>query len=96
MPMAPGYISLAYLIDFRMIKLYLLPILLTMYGSGSNSLLSPVTYVMHKNLPILFDILTIATNGKPFKVNLLNDDTYRYDSVTIIMSSFGQIDQGAH
>ena len=25
-PMAPGYISLAYFIDFRMIKLYLLPI----------------------------------------------------------------------
>ena len=26
MPMAPSYISLAYLIDFRLIKLYLLPI----------------------------------------------------------------------
>ena len=30
------------------------------------------------------------------KVNLLNDDTYRYDSVTIIMPSFGQLEQGAH
>ena len=29
------------------------------------------------------------------KVNLLNDDTYRCDSATIIMSSFGQIEQGA-
>ena len=28
--MAPGYISLAYLIDFRMIKLYLLPMLANM------------------------------------------------------------------
>ena len=30
------------------------------------------------------------------KVNLLNGDTYRCDSATIIMSSFGQIEQGAH
>ena len=30
------------------------------------------------------------------KVNLLNDDTYRCDSATIIMSSFGEREQGAH
>ena len=30
------------------------------------------------------------------KVNLLNDDTYRCDSATIIMSYFGQLEQGAH
>ena len=30
------------------------------------------------------------------KVNLLNDDTYRLDSGTVIMSSFRQIEQGAH
>ena len=33
--------------------------------------------------------------GASSKVNLLNDDTYRCDYVTIIMSSFGQIEQGA-
>ena len=31
-----------------------------------------------------------------FKVKLLNDDTYQLDSVTIIVSSFRQIEQGAH
>ena len=36
-----GYFSLAYLIDFRMIKLYLLPV---KYGRGSISLQFPVTY----------------------------------------------------
>ena len=36
-----------------------------------------------------------SANGSS-KVNLLNDDTYRCDSATIIMSSFGQIEQGAH
>ena len=30
------------------------------------------------------------------EVNLLNDDPYRCDSAAIIMSSFGQIEQGAH
>ena len=30
------------------------------------------------------------------KVNLLNDDTYRCDSATIIMSSLGQLEQGTH
>ena len=30
------------------------------------------------------------------KVNLINDDPYSCDSVTIIMSSFGQIEQGVH
>ena len=40
--MALGYISLAYLIDFRMIKLYLLPMyMLEKYGRGSISLQSP-------------------------------------------------------
>ena len=29
------------------------------------------------------------------KVNLLNDDTYQCDSATIIMSSFGEIEQDA-
>ena len=29
-------------------------------------------------------------------VNLLNDDTYRCDSETIMVSSFGNIEQGAH
>ena len=41
--MVPGHISLAYLIDFRMIKLYLLP-MLAKYGRDSISLQSPVTY----------------------------------------------------
>ena len=41
---APGYILLAYLIDFRMIKLYMLPIMLAKYGRGSISFQSPVTY----------------------------------------------------
>ena len=30
------------------------------------------------------------------KVNLLNDNPYQCDSATIVMSSFGQIEQGAH
>ena len=30
------------------------------------------------------------------KVNLLNDDTYRSDCATVIMSYFGQIEQGVH
>ena len=44
-PHADGapYISLAYLIYFRMIKFYLLP-MLAKYGRGSISLQSPVTY----------------------------------------------------
>ena len=29
-------------------------------------------------------------------VNLLNDNTYRLDSATVIMSSFGQIEQSVH
>ena len=29
-------------------------------------------------------------------VNLLNDDTYRWDCATVIMSSFRQIEQGTH
>ena len=111
--MAPGYISLAYLIDFRMIKLYLLT---GKARIGSISLQSPVTYqleckttfefVMGKNLPILFDIITIWQTSPQFfpssaaicllsglpcsamgsKVKLLNDNPYRCDSATIIMS----------
>ena len=34
--------------------------------------------------------------GASSKVNLLNDDIYRCDSATIIMSSFEQIEQGVH
>ena len=30
------------------------------------------------------------------KVNLLSDDTYRWNWATVIVSSFGQIEQGAH
>ena len=41
--MAPRYISLAYLIYFRMITFYLLP-MLAECGRGSISLQSPVTY----------------------------------------------------
>ena len=42
-PMAPRYISLAYLIYFRMIKFYPLP-MLAECGKGSISPHSPVTY----------------------------------------------------
>ena len=30
------------------------------------------------------------------KVNLQNDDTYRWNCAAVIVSSFGQIEQGAH
>ena len=30
------------------------------------------------------------------KVNLLNDDTYQLVCVTVIVSSFGQVEQGVH
>ena len=30
------------------------------------------------------------------KVSSLNDDTYRWDSVSVIVSSFGQIEQDVH
>ena len=43
MPMAPRYISLAYLIYIRMVVLYLLP-MLAVCGIGSISLQLPVTY----------------------------------------------------
>ena len=39
-PMATGYISLAYLIDFRMIKLYLLPIC---WQNGRGTLQQPIS-----------------------------------------------------
>ena len=39
---------------------------------------------------------TIVLLPASSKVNLLNDDTYRLDSATVIMSSFGQIEQGVH
>ena len=56
--------------------------MLAKYGRGSISLQSPVTY---------------GDCSASFKDNLINDDSYlRCDSATIIMSSFGQIEQGAH
>ena len=131
MPMAPGYISLAYHIDIRMIKFYLLPICwqsmeevaFRFYLQKPINLKLSVSFefVTCKDLPLfLFDIIVIATNdklllkwisshspvlqqfclltGPPIamvvllpassKVNLLNDDTYRLYSVTVIMSSF--------
>ena len=36
------------------------------------------------------------TSKASSKVNLLNDDTYQWNCVTIIVSSFGQIEQGVH
>ena len=36
------------------------------------------------------------TSKASSKVNLLNDDTYRWNCVTVIVSSFGRIEQGAH
>ena len=80
---------------------------------------------MQKMYLFLFDILAIATNGKPLlkrsssilpvlqrfcllsglpmatvvpvpRSIYLNDDPYRCDSATIMMSSFGQTEQGAH
>ena len=38
----------------------------------------------------------VALSEVSSKVNLLCDDTYRWNSVTVIMSSFGQIEQGAY
>ena len=56
--------------------------MLAKYGRGSISLQSPVTY---------------GVCSASFKDNLINDDSYlRCDSVTIIVLSFGQIEQGAH
>ena len=62
--MAPRHISLAYLIYFRMITFYLLP-MLAESGRGSISLQSPVEMisvrVCHTRLtPIPFDIFAIA------------------------------------
>ena len=36
------------------------------------------------------------TSKASSKFNLLNDDTYRWDCATVIMSSFKQLEQGAH
>ena len=41
-------------------------------------------------------VATVVLLPASSKVNLLNDNTYRCDSAAIIMSSFGQIEQGAH
>ena len=49
-PMAPHYISLAYLIYFRMIKIYLIPIC-WQCGRGSISLQSPVAYQVIVSFP---------------------------------------------
>ena len=37
----------------------------------------------------------VLTSKASFKVNLLNDDTYRWIRATIIVSSFEQTEQGA-
>ena len=49
--------------------------------------------------PVLQRFCLLSVNGDcsaSSKVNLPNDDPYRCESATIIMSSFGQIEQGAH
>ena len=38
----------------------------------------------------------VVTFKASSKVNLLNDDTYRSDCATVIMSYFRQIEQGVH
>ena len=55
---------------------------------------SPVLqqFCLLSGLPIATVVLLPASS----KINLLNDDTYQFDSATIIMSSFEQIDQGPH
>ena len=66
--MVPGYISMAFLIDFGMMKLYLLPLCWQNIEEVAFHFNSPVTYqfemvyecktsfefVMRKNLPIPF------------------------------------------
>ena len=130
-PMALSYISLADLIDYSCtcwqnmdeVAFHLnlqKPINLKWYEFWTS-----FEFVMAKTSLFLFDIVAIATNGKPLlkwssssfpqfcslsglptvtvvlprpssKVDLLNDDTYLCDSVTIMMSSFGQRERGAH
>ena len=75
--MAPGYITLTYLVDFGVIKFYLLPIMLAKYGRGSISLQSPVNYQFENGRSVrqvlslsitylfVFDTVAIATTGKP-------------------------------
>ena len=53
---------------------------------------SSATICLLSGLPMAMVVLLPAS----YKVNLLNDDSYRLDSATVIMSSFGQIEQGAH
>ena len=126
MPMAPSYISLTYLIDFRKV----VPVtwqsmeeVAFHFNLHNLSICGmSIKFVCAKTHLFLFDIIAIETNGKPLlkrrssilpqfcsdsdcclvcqrdfsacsKVNLLNDDTYRCDSATIIMSCFGQIEQ---
>ena len=55
---------------------------------SSHSHSSPVPFCLLSGLPTATVVLLM--------VNLLNDDTYRWDCVTTIVSSFGQIEQGAH
>ena len=38
---------------------------------------------------------SVLTSKASFKVNLLNDDTYRGVCATVIVSSFGELEQGA-
>ena len=130
--MEPSYISLAYLIDFRMIKLYRLPGKVWKRSNFTSISINLwyvcktcFEFVIPKTYLLFFDIVAIATNSKSLlkqsstilpssavillvvwsanddcsassKVNLLNDNTYRCDSATIIISSFRQIEQGAH
>ena len=49
-------------------------------------------FCLLSGLPMVTLVLLPASS----KVDLLNDDTYRLDSVTVSMSSFRQIEQGAH
>ena len=37
-----------------------------------------------------------ALPSKASSVNLLNDDTYQWNCVTVIVSFFGQIEKGVH
>ena len=55
---------------------------------------SPVLqqFCLLSGLPMATVVLLLASS----KINSLNDNTYRFDSVTAMMSSFRQIEQGEH
>ena len=53
-------------------------------------------FCLLSGLPMATVVLLLPRQQASSKVSLLNYDTYRWDSVILIVSSFGQIEQGAH